>query len=487
MNDIRGPGELNFESTNLSEAWAKWKRSMQYYLVATCKDRSEEEKVAVFVCTIGRRGQDIRDTFEFEVDKDGEEIVTVRMLFQMFEQYCKPRKNLIVERHRFLTRNQEQSESIDQYVTELKTLATSCEWGEIKDDLICSRIVSGIISTRVRERLLREPELKLSRAIEICQADELSLQQLKLFDSDKEVGAISKTRQPRRKYIPKGNPEERESVKQDRHESKMWKTCSNCGNKHPKQKCPAFGRQCNKCKKFNHYGKMCRSSGKLDAVETKALKPEETGDDYLFLDTITAAVDEAKTSCQNQAEYVILYVNNTKVKLKLDTGAEVNVIPTDIYKTLARTTRIQLRKPKVNLVAYNGKPVPVKAVCDLQCRYRGEEYALEFYISESPSDPVLSIAAYKKFNLVKFTQEVKTHSTDSCPSTMIRQVLEDDYTKQMRTEYFNVFSGLGCLSRPYHMEVDPMADPVIHAPRKVPHPLRKQLAETLEDMVKQGV
>jgi hypothetical protein len=82
MNDIRGPGELNFESTNLSEAWAKWKRSMQYYLVATCKVRSEDKKVAIFMCMIGRQGQDIRDTFELDEDKDGEEIVTVEILIQ---------------------------------------------------------------------------------------------------------------------------------------------------------------------------------------------------------------------------------------------------------------------------------------------------------------------------------------------------------------------------------------------------------------------
>ena len=193
---LRGPGELNFQSTNLSEAWAKWKRSMQYYLIATCKDKSEDEKVTVFMCKIGRRGQDIRDTFKFETDKDGEDLVTVRMLFQKFEQYCRPKKNLIVERHRFLMRNQEQSETIDQYVTELKTLAASCEWGDIKDDLIYSRIVSRIVSTRVRERLLREPELKLTRAIEICKANELSLRQLKLFDNDKDVGAINKACQP---------------------------------------------------------------------------------------------------------------------------------------------------------------------------------------------------------------------------------------------------------------------------------------------------
>ena len=40
---------------------------------------------------------------------------------------------------------------------------------------------------------------------------------------------------------------------------------------------------------------MCRSSEKLDAIGTKETKPAETGDDFLFLDTITAAVDETKT------------------------------------------------------------------------------------------------------------------------------------------------------------------------------------------------
>ena len=131
-------------------------------------------------------------------------------------------------------------------------------------------------------------------------------------------------------------------------------------------------------------------------------------------------------------------------------------------------------------------------MCDLQCVHRGEEYVLEFYISESPSDPVLSVAACKKLNLVIFTQELRSQLVHGDPAKTTPQVLEDRYSKQIQTEYFDVFSGLGCLSRPYHMEVDhmevdPMADPVVHPPRKVPHPLRNQLADTLEDMVKQGV
>jgi hypothetical protein len=40
---------------------------------------------------IGRHGQDIRDKFEIDVDKGDEEILTVEILIQRFEQYCKPR------------------------------------------------------------------------------------------------------------------------------------------------------------------------------------------------------------------------------------------------------------------------------------------------------------------------------------------------------------------------------------------------------------
>ena len=126
-------------------------------------------------------------------------------------------------------------------------------------------------------------------------------------------------------------------------------------------------------------------------------------------------------------------------------------------------------------------------MCNLQCKYRGEQYDLEFYISESPSEPLLSIAACKELNLVKFTQELKSEVADGDLSMTTQKGSEDEYSKKIRKEYFDVFSGLGCLSRPYHMEVDPMADPVIHTPRKVPHPLRDQLAETLKDMVKHRV
>lgn len=46
---------------------------------------------------------------------------------------------------------------------------------------------------------------------------------------------------------------------------------------------------------------------------------------------------------------MILSVNNTEVKLKLNAGAEVNIILIKAYKTLASITRISLRKPTVQM------------------------------------------------------------------------------------------------------------------------------------------
>ena len=52
--------------------------------------------------------------------------------------------NLIGERHKFNTRRQNSGESVDHYITDLKTLAASCEYGSLVSDLVTSQLVAGI-------------------------------------------------------------------------------------------------------------------------------------------------------------------------------------------------------------------------------------------------------------------------------------------------------------------------------------------------------
>ena len=79
--------------------------------------------------------------------------------------------------------NQERAETVECFVTDLMLKAETCEFKTLRDNLIKDRIVLGIISKRVRERLLREDDITLLKAIQIGQAAEATERQINELDS----------------------------------------------------------------------------------------------------------------------------------------------------------------------------------------------------------------------------------------------------------------------------------------------------------------
>lgn len=78
-----------------------------------------------------------------------------------FEEYCSPKCNITYERHRFFTCVPKPDESIDHYITELRTRAKISDFGTLCDSLIKDRMVRGISENAFRARLLRESSLTL--------------------------------------------------------------------------------------------------------------------------------------------------------------------------------------------------------------------------------------------------------------------------------------------------------------------------------------
>ena len=73
-------------------------------------------------------------------------------------------KNVIYERARFNKRNQLPNESVEQFITEVHRLGDSCEFGEMKEELIRDCLVVGIRDHSLSERLQMEPDLTLDKA-----------------------------------------------------------------------------------------------------------------------------------------------------------------------------------------------------------------------------------------------------------------------------------------------------------------------------------
>ena len=60
-------------------------------------------------------------------------------------EYFKVRRNVICERAKFNKRTQSPGEPIDTFIQDLYELLECCDYGNPREDLICDRIVVGVL------------------------------------------------------------------------------------------------------------------------------------------------------------------------------------------------------------------------------------------------------------------------------------------------------------------------------------------------------
>ncbi|XP_044760766.1 uncharacterized protein LOC123318216 [Coccinella septempunctata] len=104
-------------------------------------------------------------------EKPGDAKIYSKVVTQ-FEGYFIPSRNDTFESHVFLSRDMKPVESVDKYVTNLRELSATCNFGDLTDFLIKDKLVHGIRGKSVKDRLLRTKNSDLAKALEICKAAE---------------------------------------------------------------------------------------------------------------------------------------------------------------------------------------------------------------------------------------------------------------------------------------------------------------------------
>ena len=178
-----------------------------------------------------------------------------------------------------------------------------------------------------------------------------------------------------------------------------------------------------------------------------------------------------------------IYHNNTQIYIKLDTGAQVNVIPESLYNKLDNPPA--LRKPTMVLMAYNQQTIPIRGIITLICTHNHKEYDINFYVSSTSGLAILGLNDCRRLN----------HITIDCENIKIREPSIYEVTiydqplslKSLQTSYPNLFKGIGTFPNRLHIEVKSNIHPVIHAARRVPLNIQKEVAEELHRMELQEV
>ncbi|KAL5488586.1 hypothetical protein EMCRGX_G017553 [Ephydatia muelleri] len=252
------------DSVTLAEKWRRWRQTMELYLNLSIPDKSDKEKCSIFLYLIGQTGRDIHSTMTLT----NEEKDKIGILFRKYSK-C-----------------QRKDESVSQFVTALKLLATSCKFGELMNNMIKDRIVCGNSSEHVKERLLRETNLTLEKAIGISQVDEESKKQAKILK--KETTTTESTM----------------AIMKDKEEQNNWK-------RHRSE---------------DTVRSQHRTPRKVAAITDKE-------DHSQFVEGIT---QKAKTdNTDENGCYVTVNVQDTPIRFKVDTGSQVNIIPHSIFMKLS--------------------------------------------------------------------------------------------------------------------------------------------------------
>ncbi|KAJ1211213.1 hypothetical protein NDU88_006574 [Pleurodeles waltl] len=188
--------------------WKGWLRAFENYIVSIDgKGYSPERKKSLLFGLLGKAGQEVFDSLPVYVNPPGataplnEYQEAVKRLELQYAEEC----NIMVGRHKFALRKQEEGETIEEYIACLRVLAQDCEFAEMTDTYIRDQVVFYCYSKKVQERLLscRNPSLK--EVMAIAKAVERSMMSSKELASTSQASNVFFV-QDRHKHAPK-NPD----------------------------------------------------------------------------------------------------------------------------------------------------------------------------------------------------------------------------------------------------------------------------------------
>lgn len=94
-----------------------------------------------------------------------------------------------------------------------------------------------------------------------------------------------------------------------------------------------------------------------------------------------------------------LKVNDTSIAMKLDTGAQANVMSEAVFNKIR--PRPKLHTTKVQVSGYSGTAIPVKGKCLSKVTHKDRGHSLAFIVVPGNVQTILGLSACERLNLIQ--------------------------------------------------------------------------------------
>lgn len=323
----------------------------------------------------------------------------------------------------------------------LCNLAKRCNYRppEVEDCLIRDRFVIGLLDTKLSHRLCRNTKSTLEGAFVQVRQHEDSEVERKLCDSaalrttalNIDAAKVKKHRPPRQAQAQATG-------------GSVTSLCIYCGqSSHSRSECPANRAACKLCHKKGHFAAVCRArKGKLSSVE---------------LATVSATDG-------TRSKFVVVKVNGLALNFKVDSNAEVSVVPSTFSGIPAH-----LQQPGGELTGPGGHPLEVLGTFTASLLWKVKCVTQEFYVVRSQTVPLLGFPAIQALGIVKFVDHIPEVPLQRAGVVVLSEL----------------FQGLGELPGKYTIRLAVSFS--LPVARRIPIPLRDVVKSELDKMESKDV
>nr|XP_037288681.1 uncharacterized protein K02A2.6-like [Rhipicephalus microplus] len=159
-----------------------------------------------------------------------------------------------------------------------------------------------------------------------------------------------------------------------------------------------------------------------------------------------------------------------EIQFKVDTGSQANLLPLTLFNRIAHASTP--RKSAAVFSAYNGSTIKHVGVATEDLEKNEAQHSVSFFIVKKGRQAILGLKTCQQFGLVLVTVDA---------------VKVGDGQTKLQLAFPDLFSGTGCVRRPYKMVLREDAVPVVQPARRVPIALKGRLRQELQRMEKASI
>ena len=475
------------DPTSLGTRWKKWRKGFDLYLVAAAITVSNQKYALLLHCG----GEDLQEIYDTLTPSANEPDV-YKAATGALDNYFQPKQNKRYERHIFITCQQNEGETITQYVTRLRTFSKTCQFHDATDEIV-DQVIEKCNSNKLRKRLLKEKDLNLDTLLEIAYIIESTDHQSKQYKksmsqellSDDDDNAINKISHHRHKKLPikyKKSPIGLpfQISPGNRAQPLQSQTCYRCGSKtHLANKCEVTkGKSCNACGKPGHFSNVCKSRPLSRSTIQYLVAESSSDDEFVFA-----------ISSHNQMKHSNMFpitINGQSIHVLIDSGSTVNVISESLLKSMSPRPSIKPYHKKV--YGFNtDQPLDIIGSFYAEVKVDSMTTTAEFLVLPTASTTILCSNTAIMLNLLR----IGPPPPSECFVNHIDSGSPIDHQSSIDAllhKYADCFHGLGELSDvQINIHTNPNIHPYAQKARRLPILMQKQVDSELDKLLQLAV